>query len=90
MKTISILLTSNFKWIDENDNPIEVLHDGVDQKDSKKYLKNVLDIFIGKTNYFGCAMVFKQELTSAISPTPKFAESHDLWVALAANILKSQ
>ncbi len=85
----SILLTSNFKWIDENDNPIEVLYDGVDQKDSKKYLKNVLDIFIGKTNYFGCAMVFKQELTSVISPTPKFVESHDLWVALAANILKS-
>ena len=23
----SILLTSNFKWIDENDNPIEVLYD---------------------------------------------------------------
>ncbi len=85
----ALLLTSNFKWIDRHDLPIEMHYDGVNKKNSHKYLKNIFDIFIGKTNYFGCAMLFRKKLSKIISPTPKFVESHDLWVAIAANILRS-
>ena len=83
------LLTSNFSWIDASEKQIDVKYDGVDEKNSDKYIKNIYDIFIGKTNYFGCAMLFKKQLLSLITPIPKFVESHDLWVALAANIKKS-
>ena len=83
------LLTSNFSWVDANEKQIDVKYDGVDHNNSDKYIKNIFDIFSGKTNYFGCAMLFKKQLISLITPTPKFVESHDLWVALAANIKKS-
>lgn len=85
----AILLTSNFSWIDEKDRHIEVKIDGVSSKKSKKNLSNIFDIFIGKTNYFGCAMVFKKNLIGKICPIPKYVESHDLWIALAANLLRS-
>ena len=81
------LVTSNFSWIDENDKNIYVEFDGVNNIQSKKSLKNIIDIFIGKTNYFGCAMCLNSKLKKIIFPIPKFVESHDLWISLASNIL---
>jgi hypothetical protein len=34
-------------------------------------------------------MVFKRELKEFILPLPSFVESHDLWIAMGANLLKS-
>lgn len=84
------LLTSNFKWIDQFGNSTYVKFDGVSSFDSKNYYKNILDIFIGKTNYFGCAMLFTKSLVRYIAPFPNFIESHDLWIAKAGNLYHSQ
>jgi hypothetical protein len=51
----------------------------------RSYLRNIVDIFVGRTNYFGCAMAFTQEFNRQVLPIPAFVESHDLWIALAAN-----
>lgn len=59
------------------------------QKDSKAYRKNILRIFTGKAYYYGCAMAFRRELRKVILPFPAYIESHDLWIAMAANMLKS-
>jgi len=56
--------------------------------DTSKYFKNICKIFMGKAAYYGCAMAFKRELLSLILPFPKYTESHDLWIALAANMEK--
>lgn len=63
---------------------------GILQKEtSKTYGKNILNIFTGKAYYYGCAMAFRRELTKVILPFPAYVESHDLWIAMAANLLKS-
>lgn len=59
------------------------------QKDSDSYGKNILRIFTGKAYYYGCAMAFRKELCKVILPFPAYIESHDLWIAMAANMLKS-
>jgi glycosyltransferase involved in cell wall biosynthesis len=84
------LLTSNFKWIDEFGKSTYVKFDGVSSFNSKNYYKNILDIFIGKTNYFGCAMLFTKNLVRYVAPFPSFIESHDLWIAKAGNLYRSQ
>ena len=84
------LLTSNFSWIDEFGESTFVKFDGVSSTNSKNYFKNVFDIFTGKTNYFGCAMVFSKSLVNYIVPIPSFVESHDLWIAKIGNLIFSQ
>jgi len=83
------LITSNFEWMDADERPLYVAFDGVSSTASTRYSKNIADIFIGKTNYFGCAMAFKRELIPLIAPIPSYVESHDLWIALAANQIGS-
>jgi hypothetical protein len=83
------VVSSNFKWIAANDDPIDVPYDGVASGDSRRHLKNIIDIFIGKTNYYGCAMALRREFVPVIMPIPRFVESHDLWIALASNLAGS-
>ncbi|MDP3075374.1 glycosyltransferase [Bradyrhizobium sp.] len=85
----AVLITSNFEWMDESERPLDVAFDGVSATSSKRHIKNIIDIFVGKTNYFGCAMAFRRELVPTIVPIPSYVESHDLWIALAANQLGS-
>jgi glycosyltransferase involved in cell wall biosynthesis len=83
------LVTTNFEWIDQEERPLQVAYDGVASHDSSRHLKNIVDIFVGKTNYFGCAMAFRRALVPVIAPIPDYVESHDLWIALAANLIGS-
>ena len=50
---------------------------------------NISRIFGGKASYYGCAMAFKRELKEVILMFPKYMETHDTWIAMAANLLKS-
>jgi len=59
------------------------------RSDSSEYGKNIVRIFTGKAYYYGCAMAFSKKLKKVILPFPDFIESHDLWIAMAANLLKS-
>ena len=83
------VLTSNFRWIDQFDNPVDVPFDGVSSKTSSEGFRNILDIFVGRTNYFGCAMAIRKRFLKIICPIPEYVESHDLWIALSSNLLKA-
>ena len=80
------LVTSNFEWIDENNEKIYLKYDGVLEEQSSKHFKNIFDIFLGKTNYFGCAMLVRRRLFNIALPIPSFVESHDLWIAIVGNL----
>jgi glycosyltransferase involved in cell wall biosynthesis len=83
------LVTTNFEWIDADGNPLPVSVDGVRADASGKFFKNLAGIFIGKTSYFGCALAFRRDLVPLILPIPGYVESHDLWIAMAANVIGS-
>jgi glycosyltransferase involved in cell wall biosynthesis len=89
VKTNSLLVSSNSNFINSGGETIEYKIDGVQSNNSKKHLRNIIDIFTGKENYYGCAMAFKKELNKTILPIPNYVESHDLWIATAANLLRS-
>lgn len=89
-KSKCLLVTSNFLLMDQEG--VKYHRDPKkDLKfiDSSNHLSNILGIYLSKKSYFGCTMAFKRDLLKIILPIPKFVESHDLWIALAANILKS-
>lgn len=83
------VVTSNFTWMDAKERPIDVEFDGVSETGSRHHLRNIFDIFRGKTNYFGCGMAIRREFVPLIVPIPSWVESHDLWVALASNLAGS-
>lgn len=83
------VVTSNLEWVDTVETPIVVPYDGVTATSSMKHLRNIADIFIGRTNYFGCAMAMRREIVPLVAPIPEFVESHDLWIALASNLARS-
>jgi glycosyltransferase involved in cell wall biosynthesis len=85
----ALLATTNFDWIDQDERPLQIHHDGVASQNSSRHIKNIADIFVGKTNYFGCAMAFRRALVPLITPIPEYVESHDCWIALAGNLIKS-
>ena len=83
------LVTTNFEWIDADGKALPVSVDGVRADASGKFLKNLAGIFTGKTSYFGCALAFRRDLVPLILPIPAYVESHDLWIAMAANVIGS-
>lgn len=85
----SLLVSGNSVSIDSNGDKSDYELGMLLQEDSKAYGKNILRIFTGKAYYYGCAMAFRRELRKVILPFPAYIESHDLWIAMAANMLKS-
>lgn len=85
----ALLLSSNFTPINIDGNIYDGYNNYIKFADSQKYIKNILDIYWGKPNYFGCTMAFSSKLKEIILPFPSFIESHDLWIAFAGNLLKS-
>lgn len=83
------VVASNFSWMDTDGNPITVAYDGVHARDSRAYARNIIDIFAGRTNYYGCAMAVRRRFIPVVTPIPAFVESHDLWIALAGNLARS-
>lgn len=82
-----LLISSNFSLFNQYtyknmDHPLK-------KNGSTKYLKNIIGILMGKRAYYGCAMAFRKELREFILPIPQYVESHDIWIALTANLLKS-
>ncbi|WP_084252806.1 glycosyltransferase [Devriesea agamarum] len=59
--------------------------------DSTRHLRNILGILAGNRPYYGCAMgVHRRALERGALPFPAWlTESHDLWLALYANVFGS-
>lgn len=54
--------------------------------DSTRTLRNELRILLGDAPYFGCAMAVRRDALALVTPFPEYLrESHDLWIATAAN-----
>lgn len=85
----TLLLSSNFTSIGTESKPFEGYSNCVTSTRSKDYVSNIKDIYIGKLNYFGCTMAFSKKLKDVILPFPSYLESHDLWIAIAANLAYS-
>lgn len=88
IRTGSLLVSSNQAFIDAAGDPTAYPADRVRADASVKHFRNILDIFAGRKHYYGCTMAFRRELTPLILPVPAFVESHDLWIALAANLAR--
>lgn len=89
MKQGNLLVSGNSISIDANGNPSDYDLGMLYEAGSKEYLKNIIRIFTGKAYYYGCAMAFQKKLCEIVMPFPNYIESHDLWIAMAANMLKS-
>jgi glycosyltransferase involved in cell wall biosynthesis len=88
-KSGALVVSSNTSYVDAKGEPINFAAPRLSASDSKRHLKNIIKIFVGNAGYFGCAMGFRREVSSLILPIPRFVESHDLWIALASNLIKS-
>lgn len=86
--TNCLLISSNFSLFDKYQKSM-LSRNPLKSKDSQKYLNNIFGILFGKRDYYGCAMAFRKELLEVILPIPSYVKSHDLWIAIAANLLKS-
>jgi len=86
----TLLLSSLFVCFENNLNTLTPQYNNYfETNTSTRYLKNIGNIIIGKRIYFGCTMLIKRELLSVALPVPKYVDCHDLWIALAANICRS-
>jgi len=84
----AFLVSGRFDFIDKNSNSIDFVFDFLKTDKSDNYLDNILKIFTGDANYYGCAMAIDRDFLSYVLPFPDDLESHDLWFALCANVLK--
>lgn len=56
-------------------------------RDSSHHLRNLLGILIGYRPYFGCGMAMRRDAVPRFVPIPPYVrESHDLWLAISANV----
>jgi len=89
LDTGALVVSTNSDFMDKDGNNITFKADGVVASKSSKNFMNILDIFIGKANYYGCAMAIRKKIIDLILPMPSFVESHDLWIAMASNLIGS-
>jgi len=87
--TNKLLVSSNFNDFKGDFNNQSPSRSPLKEIDSSKNFKNIFGVFWGKSDYYGCTMGFKKELKKTIIPIPKYVESHDLWIAMCANLMNS-
>ncbi|ARV15109.1 glycosyltransferase [Polaribacter sp. SA4-12] len=85
----SLLLSSNFNTFNNDINITYKNNNPLSTDTSKMYLSNIIGLFMGKRDYFGCCMVFRRKLIEIIFPIPSFVQSHDWWISIAANMMRS-
>jgi glycosyltransferase involved in cell wall biosynthesis len=83
------LASGNSTYVDGEGRPVPELCGPLLAQDSRRHWRNILGVFAARRGYFGCAMVLRRELLEVVLPIPQFVESHDLWIALAANLHRS-
>jgi glycosyltransferase involved in cell wall biosynthesis len=84
-----VLVTSNFSLFEAEASLNFNKKNYVSSKESKNYIGNVFKIFMGRINYYGCTMALDQKLLRLVLPFPNYIESHDIWIALVANLMGS-
>jgi glycosyltransferase involved in cell wall biosynthesis len=87
--TGALVVSSNSEFMDAAGRKIPFAFARLAARDSHRHLTNIGRIFMGTAPYSGCAMAFRRSMTDMILPIPRFVESHDLWIAMASNLLGS-
>lgn len=82
------LVTGNLQSIDSGGQRLNCLKTEINVNDSGKNLLNIIRIIVGNSPYFGCVMALRRELIKKVLPIPSYIESHDLWIALCANVIQ--
>lgn len=83
------VLASNQVFIDGEGRPLAYACGRVRAADSRRHLRNILAVFAGGTEYFGCAMGVSRAALDVLLPVPDWVESHDLWIALGGNLARA-
>jgi glycosyltransferase involved in cell wall biosynthesis len=83
------LITSKFHLIGKEASNLCNRQLFVKEKESSSFIKNIFNIFAGRRSYFGCSMALNKKLLQLALPFPSFIESHDIWLALVANVSRS-
>ena len=83
------LVSTNSKFINENGEEIVPLHPDLLEEDSARHISNIVRIFTGRAFYDGCTMGLREELRRLVLQIPNYVESHDLWIAMSANMVRS-
>ncbi len=87
-KSQAMVLSSNSEFLVDSKPSLVCLFEGVLESTSSSNISNIASIFLGHIRYYGCAMAIKREFLKIILPIPDYVESHDLWIAIAANLAK--
>lgn len=80
------LASSNMSLIDDKGDKLPNLKYCLLKNDSDSVAANVIGIFLGRKPYYGCAMALRSRMLALALPIPSFVESHDIWLALVANL----
>ncbi len=84
--TGALLVSSNSIFVDSDLNPTSFPMPPLEEASSSHNVRNIVRIFAGRACYYGCTMAVSAELRNMALPVPRYAESHDLWLAMAANL----
>jgi glycosyltransferase involved in cell wall biosynthesis len=80
--------SSNSAFTDRQGAPIDFPAERLAARDSTRHLRNIVRMFAGTAAYYGCAMGLRRSFLRVVLPIPSFVESHDLWIAMAANLCR--
>lgn len=84
----ALLITGNSSFINAEGEVIGDVYPRLRVVESRQYCVNIFRIFLGRGYYYGCNMAIKKEFLRLVLPFPAYVESHDLWVAIAANLFR--
>lgn len=82
----ALLITGNSSFINARGEAIGDVHPRLRASDSRRHWVNIFRIFLGQGYYYGCNMAIKRDLALLVLPFPAYVESHDIWMAIAANM----
>lgn len=82
----ALLVSSTYECMTENGRVIVGSTSRLPSTSSSRHMTNIFNIFLGRMSYFGCTMALDADLLKIALPIPDFVESHDLWLAMIANL----
>lgn len=80
----ALLVASNFDLIDDMGAAVGEFRKL--KPVSRFTIVNIGRIFLGRMPYYGCTFLFKRIILDYCLPIPSGIESHDIWIALIANL----
>jgi glycosyltransferase involved in cell wall biosynthesis len=86
-ETEALVVASNWAYMDPANARGELRAKPLRAADSRRHFLNIWNMFAGTTAYYGCGMALHRSLLEVVLPIPAFVESHDLWIAMASNLL---